>query len=233
VDADFRAQVTAALARLAPLPIGKAGQLQEWQQDWDLQVPEIKHRHVSHLYGLYPSAQIDPSTTPALAAAAKKSLEIRGDEATGWGMGWRLNLWARLQDAEHAYKILTLLLMPVAGHDVNYNLGGGVYSNLFDAHPPFQIDGNFGGAAGIMEMLLQSQNGQIQFLPALPKEWPTGSVKGLRARGGFEVDFAWQDGKLTWADIHSLTGETAHLRYGAVTKEVKINAGETFRWDGK
>jgi alpha-L-fucosidase 2 len=234
-DKEFRAQVAAARARLAPLQIGQAGQLQEWQTDWDLQAPDIHHRHVSHLYGLYPSAQIDVNTTPALATAVKKSLEIRGDEATGWGMGWRLNLWARLHDAEHAYKILTLLLNPVTGQNVQYSAGGGgVYPNLFDAHPPFQIDGNFGGAAGIMEMLLQSQNGEIQFLPALPKAWPNGSVKGLRARGGFEVDFAWHDGKLTEATIHSLTSHKAvYLRYGSVTKLVAPKTGWSIQWNGK
>jgi alpha-L-fucosidase 2 len=204
------------------LQIGQDGQLQEWQQDWDLQAPEIHQRHVSHLYGLYPSSQIDVNTTPALAAAVKKSLEIRGDEATGWGTAWRICLWARLHDGDHALQLLQMLLSP-----------GLTYPNLFDSCPPFQIDGNFGGTAGIMEMVLQSQNDEIQFLPALPKAWPTGSVKGLRARGGFEVDLAWHDGKLTAATVRSVTGKVAHLRYGSVRKDIALTPGESFQWDGR
>ncbi|HEY5345470.1 MAG TPA: glycoside hydrolase N-terminal domain-containing protein, partial [Verrucomicrobiae bacterium] len=222
VDEKFRAQVAATRAKLAPLQIGSSGQLQEWLQDLDLQAKDLHHRHVSHLYGLYPSAQIDVNITPELAAAAKKSLEIRGDQATGWATAWRINLWARLHDGDHAFSILEFLLSPAR-----------TYPDMFDAHPPFQIDGNFGGASGIAEMLLQSQNGEIQLLPALPKAWPTGSVRGLRARGGFEVDMAWQNGKLISVAARSLAGNPCHLRYGQTTKSFKAKKGREILWDGK
>ena len=185
-----------------------------------MKAPEIHHRHVSHLYGLYPSDQINVLTTPDLAAAARKSLEIRGDEATGWGIGWRLNLWARLHDGEHAYKILTMLLRPER-----------TYPNMFDAHPPFQIDGNFGGTSGIAEMLLQSCVGEIELLPALPKAWPNGSVKGLRARGGFELDIQWKDSKLVNVTVRSLAGGSCRLRYGAVTRDFNLAKGQSAQWD--
>jgi alpha-L-fucosidase 2 len=220
-DKKFAAQIAATRARLAPLQIGSSGQLQEWLEDIDLQSHDLHHRHVSHLYGLFPSAQMDVNTTPEFAAAVKKSLEIRGDQATGWATAWRINLWARLHDGDHAFRILEFLLSPAR-----------TYPDMFDAHPPFQIDGNFGGASGIAEMLLQSQNDEIQLLPALPKAWPKGSVSGLRARGGFVVDITWQDGKLTGATIHSLNGNPCHLRYGNVTRLVKIKKGESFQWDG-
>jgi alpha-L-fucosidase 2 len=212
VDASLREEIRDARAKLAPHQIGAAGQLQEWLEDWDTGAPEIQHRHVSHLYGLFPSDQITLDDTPSLAAAARKSLEIRGDDATGWGLAWRLNLWARLGDAERAHGVLRALLRPDR-----------TYPNLFDAHPPFQIDGNFGGVAGITEMLLQSHAGRVHLLPALPKAWPTGSVRGLRARGGFGVDIAWIDGRLESATISGKPGTKSVARYGGT--EILLDMG--------
>lgn len=234
IDARFRDRLSAARARLAPNQIGQAGQLQEWLEDWDMQAPELTHRHVSHLYGFHPSNQITRRGTPELAAAVRRTLEVRGDFSTGWAIAWRLNLWARHQDGERTYRILQALLDPSR-----------TYPNLFDAHPPFQIDGNFGGTAAIAEMLLQSHvparetgargssfSFEIELLPALPKAWPTGSVRGLRARGGFEVDIVWAEGRLTQATIRSKAGGVARLRYGGVAREVTIERGGETNWGG-
>ena len=215
VDAGFAMQLSGLRDRLPPHRIGKAGQLQEWQQDWDMQAPEMQHRHVSHLYALHPSSQINMRDTPQLAAAAKRSLEIRGDEATGWGTAWRLNLWARLRDGEHAYKVLQMLLSPQR-----------TYPNLFDAHPPFQIDGNFGGTAGITEMLLQSWGGTVFLLPALPKAWSTGSVSGLRVRNAAGVDLSWKDGRLTRAVLRSDKGGDYEVACGDATLKLRLAANE-------
>ncbi len=234
VDSDFRKQLAATRARLAPDQIGGAGQLQEWLEDWDMKAGERQHRHVSHLYGLYPGRNIHRRDTPELAAAVKKSLELRGDKATGWATAWRLCLWTHLGDGDHAFQILRHLLSP-----------GLTYPNMFDAHPPFQIDGNFGGAAGIAEMLMQSRLGtvataqnptmkpEIEILPALPKAWPTGSVTGLRARSGFEVDATWKDGKLVETTVRALQGGSAQLRHGAATKDITLAKGEVFSWSGQ
>jgi alpha-L-fucosidase 2 len=215
-DRDLIATWEQTRAKLAPHQVGQAGQLQEWLEDWDMQAKEIHHRHVSHLYGVYPSGQIDVDATPELAKAARRSLEIRGDEATGWGIAWRINLWARLGEGDHAHRVLTLLLGPER-----------TYPNLFDAHPPFQIDGNFGGVSGIAEMLLRSREDVIHVLPALPSAWPTGSVKGLRARGGFELDIAWSNGALASVTLKSHAGVPARLRYKDQWLDVKLASGKS------
>ena len=200
VDASFRKNVLAARARLAPMQIGHLGQLQEWLEDWDA-TADLHNRHVSHLYGLFPSHQITRRGTPELFAAARKSLEMRGDEATGWSLAWKINFWARLEDGDHAYKLVQMLLTPDR-----------TAPNLFDLHPPFQIDGNFGAVSGICEMLLQSHAGEIHLLPALPSVWPNGHVRGLRARGGVEADIAWKQGRLESATLRASQAGTVRIR---------------------
>ncbi len=220
-DPDFAAQLDRMRAEIVPLQIGQYGQLQEWTEDKD--DPKNHHRHVSHLWAVYPGNEITPTQTN-LFAAARQSLIYRGDQATGWSMGWKINLWARFLDGDHANQMLKLLLKPTVAR------GGGMYPNLLDACPPFQIDGNFGAASGIAEMLLQSQNGEIVLLPALPQEWSAGKVTGLRARGGFEVDIAWKDGRLTSVRLHSLLGQRTVVRYGSKTHPVEAKAGDVFLW---
>ncbi len=215
-DKAFRDSVIAYRKQLYPLHIGKKGNLQEWYKDWEDTDPH--HRHVSHLFTVFPGHEISPIETPELAAAAKKTLELRGDAGTGWSLAWKINFWARLLDGNHAYKMIHYLLKLTGSSHTNYSNGGGSYANLFDAHPPFQIDGNFGALSGMSEMLLQSQSGEISLLPAIPDDWAEGKISGLKARGNFEIAMNWKNKQITTASILSVTGGLCKLRTVAPVK---------------
>ncbi|NSW51519.1 MAG: glycoside hydrolase family 95 protein [Anaerolineae bacterium] len=224
IQTAFLDEISDKLPRLLPYQIGKYGQLMEWAQDFEEAEPH--HRHTSHLYGVFPGNQITPETA-ALAEAVKVTLRRRGDESTGWAKGWRICLWARLLDGNHAHAMITSLLTLVEsqGDQPKYGSGGGVYANLFDAHPPFQIDGNFGATAGIAEMLLQSQNGEIHLLPALPDMWESGSINGLCARGGYQVDITWREHRLHSCTIRATSGSGCIIRYGEARIHSEFDPG--------
>ncbi|HEY5824145.1 MAG TPA: glycoside hydrolase family 95 protein, partial [Cyclobacteriaceae bacterium] len=228
-DESFRKVLMEKRSKLFPLQIGKKGNLQEWYKDWEDVEPQ--HRHISHLFGLFPGNEISPLTTPSFANAARKTLELRGDGGTGWSKGWKINVWARLLDGNHAYKLIREQLTITGDELTNYSNGGGTYPNMLDAHPPFQIDGNFGGVSGMTEMLLQSQNNEIHLLPALPDAWANGNIKGLRARGGFEVNLDWATGKLKTASLKSLTGSICSIR-SATPFKVKGSLAKYEQKDG-
>lgn len=225
IDGDFRNKLETMASELLPYKIGSKGQLQEWQ--YDFKEPDVHHRHLSHLYGFHPGNQISEEKTPELFKAVKNTLELRGDKATGWSMGWKINFWARMHDGNHAYKIINNLFSFV---DENIKHGG-LYANLFDAHPPFQIDGNFGYTAGVAEMLLQSHTGTIHVLPALPDAWPNGTIKGLKARGNVTVDIHWENARLVKVRLKSLKDQTIILRYGDLKKEIALKAAKESVFD--
>ncbi|WP_090972899.1 glycoside hydrolase family 95 protein [Parapedobacter composti] len=224
IDEDWAADIRALAARIAPDRIGRFGQLQEWLDDVD--DPENKHRHMSHLWAVHPGAGINGANDPALMEAARISLNHRGDEGTGWSLAWKINLWARLLDASRTEKLLKMLISPAAR-------GGGSYPNLLDAHPPFQIDGNFGGAAGIVEALLQSHTEGIDVLPALLPMLPFGQVSGIRARGGFVIDLKWEKHRLTELRVLSIKGGPLRIRYSAYLAELATEPGSSYRFDSK
>lgn len=224
IDTTFSEELAAKRARLMPTTIGKDGRIMEWLEPYEETEPH--HRHVSHLYGLYPGNEISRERTPELAEAARKSLAARGDQSTGWSMAWKINFWARLHDGDHAYKLLKDLLRPCVEKGTNMTNGGGTYPNLFCGHPPFQIDGNLGGCAGIAEMLVQSQAGCVEFLPALPSDWKTGSFKGLKVRSGGEVSAKWAEGQLTEARLKASVGETFHIKLPAASANLSIQINQ-------
>ncbi|HWQ93413.1 MAG TPA: glycoside hydrolase family 95 protein [Clostridia bacterium] len=224
LDAEFRQELADKRSRLAPTRIGSDGRIMEWLEEYS--EPEPKHRHVSHLWGLYPGNEISPNTTPELAEAARKSLEVRGDDGVGWSLAYKIALWARLQDGNRAWALLSKALNPVTDLNIRYDGGGGVYPNLFDASPPFQIDGNFGATAAIGEMLLQSHDEIIHLLPALPEAWRTGEFRGVRARGGIQVDLYWKDARLTRATICADHDVTSRVKYRDKTIMLNLKAGK-------
>ena len=231
-DKSFADSLLMLAERLMPNTIASDGRLMEWNQEYIETEP--RHRHVSHLYGLYPGTEITPSGTPEIAEAARKSLEVRGDEGTGWSVAWKICFWARLQDGDRALKLLHNLLRPAKSTGTNYSSGAGSYPNMFCAHPPFQIDGNFGGTAGIAELLMQSHEGFINLLPALPSEWKDGSFSGLRARGGAIVSASWKDGKVLTAELRAeVPGEFRIVCPDGNEESVKLGKGEVWKLKSK
>ncbi|MCM4169509.1 hypothetical protein KCTC52924_00547 [Arenibacter antarcticus] len=230
-DKAFKEKLVAAKAQLLPLRIGKWGQLQEWKEDLD--DPNNKHRHVSHLYALYPGSQVNTLETPALVDAARVSLDARGDDGTGWSIGWKINFWARLLDGDRSYKLLRRAMKLVHEDGVNMMDGGGVYTNLLSTHPPFQLDGNMGATAGMAEMLLQSHSGEVHLLPALPKAWPSGKISGLKVRGGIQVDMEWKEGELTLVRLLSNVTQSKKVKYQDKTVEVNLIGGQVLTLNGE
>jgi alpha-L-fucosidase 2 len=235
VDADFISILKEKRAKIAPNQIGQHGQLQEWLVDKDN--PEDQHRHVSHLWGLHPGSEIHPLTTPELAEACKVTLSHRGDGGTGWSRAWKINFWARLLDGDHSFLLLKNLMVPSVSVETDMKDKGGLYLNLFDAHPPFQIDGNFGATSGITEMLLQShlrnETGDFyqDILPALPSALPKGKISGIKGKGGFEFSIMWENGKLVSVEVKSILGKKLNLRYSGKLISKETEKGEIYSFN--